>query len=49
MSNKNLNTLNVKTLNYTGDHIYHRGVPVNLWWQAEEEVHKGNKGDQGVQ
>jgi microcystin-dependent protein len=28
MSNQNLNTLNVKTLNYTGEYIYHRGVPV---------------------
>ena len=27
MSNQNLNTLNVKTLNYTGEHIYHRGIP----------------------
>ena len=28
MSNQNLNTLNVKTLNYTGNHIYHRGQRV---------------------
>jgi len=30
MANNNLNTLNVKTLNYTGDYIYHRGVPVEI-------------------
>ena len=30
MSNQNLNTLNVKTLNYTADHIYHRGIPVSF-------------------
>ena len=29
MSNQNLNTLNVKILNYTGDHIYHRGRPIH--------------------
>ena len=28
MSNQNLNSLNVKTLNYTGEHIYHRGRPI---------------------
>ena len=30
MSNQNLNTLNVKTLNYTADYIYHRGTPIYL-------------------
>jgi len=28
MANRNLSSLNVKTLNYTGEYIYHRGKPV---------------------
>ena len=28
MSNQNLNTLNVETLNFTGSNIYHRGRPI---------------------
>ena len=46
MANKNLNTLNVKTLNYTGDYIYHRGVPVDFN-SGGTGGDKGDKGDKG--
>ena len=46
MASKNLNTLNVKTLNYT-DNIYHRGIPVDFN-QGTRGV-QGYVGAQGVQ
>lgn len=55
MANKNLNTLNVKTLNYTGDYIYHRGVPVEIggagssyWASSGTDIYNTNAGRVGI-
>ena len=49
MSNQNLNSLTVKILNYTGDKIYHRGVPVNLIGAQGSTGIQGITGAQGIQ